>query len=456
MKPISYARQTFLKTLGLGAASLGLWGLLPGCSASSKPNIIVILADDMGYGDLSCYGNDYIRTPNLDALAAGGMKFTDFHSNGPVCSPTRAALLTGRYQQRAGIDHVFLANPATGHADKPGMAREEVTFAEVLKGQGYVTGCFGKWHLGYPVDYNPIHQGFDEFRGYVSGNVDFFSHVDGGGREDWWDGLEKSPEEGYVTDLISRHAVDFIQRHQDEPFCLYLPHEAPHFPYQGRNDLPFRFPGDPNPGAGPRQDRKGAYKEMVEVMDEGIGKVVDTVRRLGLAENTFIFFCSDNGATREGSNGPLAGHKGSLWEGGHRVPALAWWPGKIPAGSRCDQTVLTMDIFPTLLTLTGAVPPMEREIDGVDLAQLLVDGKKLPQRKTYWSYERRKDRPEKVVREGAWKLYIIGKEHQLFNLNQDLAEKRNLAADYPERVRAMEQAFQVWYAAVTAGVTRIC
>jgi arylsulfatase A-like enzyme len=200
----------------------------------SKPNIIIILADDYGYGDVGCYGSREYNTPHIDALAAGGMRFTDFHSNGVVCSPTRAALLTGRYQQRSGISGVVTA----GAHRHTGMDLKEITFAEVLKAEGYVTGLFGKWHLGYAVEYNPVHQGFDEFIGYVSGNVDYHAHLDQTGKEDWWKEDELVPENGYTTDLITTHGVDFIRRHREKPFLLYLAHQAPHYPFQGRQDPP--------------------------------------------------------------------------------------------------------------------------------------------------------------------------------------------------------------------------
>ena len=202
------------------------------------------MADDLGYGDLSTYGG-WIDVPSIDRLAAEGLKFTDFHSNGAVCSPTRAALLTGRYQQRAGIPIVVFADPER-ETHRDGLQPIEYTFAEMLKDQGYATGMFGKWHLGYYPHDNPIHNGFDLFRGYVSGNVDFFSHVDGAGTFDWWHQDEKSDEKGYVTTLINQHAVQFIEDNKDRPFCLYIPHEAPHYPYQGPGDGPngFRVAGE--------------------------------------------------------------------------------------------------------------------------------------------------------------------------------------------------------------------
>jgi len=409
-----------------------------------RPNIILIMADDLGYGDIGCYGNEKIKTPNIDALAQGGMKFTDYHANGPVCSPTRTALLTGRYQQRAGIEGVIYAQ---GPTRQTGMALEQVTFAEVLKKRGYATGIFGKWHLGYNVEFNPARQGFDEFRGYVSGNVDYHSHLDGAGIEDWWKDLEKVPEEGYCTDLITKHGIDFIERHKDEPFCLYLPHESVHSPYQGRNDPPQRLPGGKKSKKGKSQGIAAAYKEMIEVMDEGIGRIVETVRRLGLERKTFIFFCSDNGATKNGSNGTLAGYKGSLWEGGHRVPAVAYWPGRIKPGTVTDQTALGMDLFATMASAAGAKLPEGLALDGVDLLPMLLDNKQLPQRTLFWRYLK-----ERAVRKGPWKLLVQGKNVRLHNLAQDLGEKKNLAQAEPGMVKVLQDELAAWESDVLAGV----
>ena len=206
-----------------------------------RPNIILILADDLGYGDPSCYSGQHLNTPNIDALADGGLKFTDFHANAPVCSPTRAALMTGRYQQRSGLEGVLSAR---NHRDK-GLAGSQITIAQILKQVGYATAIYGKWHLGYQPRFNPNRFGFDEFRGFVSGNVDYHSHIDQIGQEDWWENLELQPEEGYSTDLITQHGLSFIKRHADQPFFLYLAHECPHYPYQGRNDPAGRNIGNP-------------------------------------------------------------------------------------------------------------------------------------------------------------------------------------------------------------------
>jgi len=444
-------RREFIKCIAGGMVS----AVLPnsGCSManeggssgdSDRPNIILIMADDLGYGDIGCYGSKKISTPNIDALAKGGMKFTDYHSNCPVCSPTRAALLTGRYQQRAGIEGVIYAK---GPTRQTGLALEETTFAEVLKTRGYTTGIFGKWHLGYNVEFNPARQGFDEFRGYVSGNVDYHSHIDGAGFDDWWKNLEKVPEEGYCTDLITKHGVDFIERHKDEPFCLYLPHESVHSPYQGRNDPPERLPGGKKGKKARGEEIARAYKEMVEVMDEGVGRIVETVKRLGLERKTFIFFCSDNGATKNGSNGALAGYKGSLWEGGHRVPAIAWWPGRIQPGTVTRQTTLGMDMFPTMVSIAGAKLPAGLKLDGVDLLGMLTENKKLSERTLFWRY-----RKERSLRKGPWKLLVQGDNVKLYNLDEDLGEKKDLAGAKPEMVKILQDELTAWEQEVSTGV----
>ncbi len=434
----AFSRRRFLKLATCALATTACRKPLTvtaGGSRAERPNIILIMADDLGYGDIGCYGG-WIPTPNIDALARNGMRFTDYHSNGAVCSPTRAALLTGRYQQRCGIDAVVTAK---GPARETGMAQKEITFAEVLKQRGYVTGLFGKWHVGYRVEFNPTKQGFDEFIGYVSGNVDYHTHIDQAQIADWWKGAEKTPEEGYVTDLITKHAVDFIQRHKDEPFCLYLPHEAPHYPYQGRQDPPERLPGGRKGAKTKGPKIKRAYREMVEIMDQSIGRVVETVKTLGLERDTFIFFCSDNGANKQGKNTPLRGFKGGLWEGGHRVPAIACWPGRIKPGTTCDQTVLGMDLFPTMASLARANLPPGIELDGLDLTNVLTRDAQLPERTVFWEYKN-----QRAARRGPWKLLIQGNTEQLFNLDDDLGEQNDLAPRHPDIVASLGAELAAW------------
>ena len=415
------------------------------------PNFVVVMADDLGYGDLSTYGG-WIKVPNLDRMATEGLKFTDFHSNGAVCSPTRAALMTGRYQQRAGVPVVIFA-PEDRPTHIDGLQPVEWTFAEMLRERGYVTGIFGKWHLGYYPQYNPVRHGFDIFKGYVSGNVDFFSHVDGAGRFDWWHDQERSEESGYVTTLINEHAVRFIGENMEKPFCLYVPHEAPHYPYQGPADDPdgFRVVG----GFSGRQDLsheelKQRYREMVVEMDRGVGEILDTLVRLDLAKRTLVLFFSDNGATNDGSNGLLRGFKGSVWEGGHRVPAMAWQPGTIEAGRATDQLSATMDVWPTLAELAGAPEPSERPLDGVSLVPVL-GGESVNRGPMYWNFM-----DGLAMREGNWKL--VAREDgvetpKLFDLGADLGERDDLAGQHQERLARMSQQADRWLREVSADAT---
>ena len=418
-------------------------GSLKSCNSPEskdiKPNIILIMADDLGYGDLSCYGSPLIRTPHLDSLAAEGVRFTDFHSNGTVCSPTRAALLTGKYQQRTGIDFVV-----TVEKRDLGLGLEETTFAESMKSEGYITGIFGKWHLGYNPRFNPIHQGFDEYIGFLAGNVDYHSHVDQAGYEDWWMGDQLVPEEGYTTDIITSHAVNFIKKHKEEKFLLYIPHEAPHYPYQGRASKADRMiggkPGKDYPVRGSEEDYDALHREMVEVIDEGIGKIIQTLEELNLDKNTLVLFCSDNGATRDvGSNAPFRDAKGTVWEGGHRVPAIAWWPGSIKPGGLNHETVMSMDFFPTMVDVAGGNLPID--LDGVNLKGLLLKGESLPDRDLFWQY-----RSQRAVRSGEWKLVSLapGEKSQLFNLKNDPEEAYNLAKTNPDLVQELEQKLTEW------------
>lgn len=438
-----------LRRSALVIAALAIAVASSTCAAETeetRPNFVVIMADDLGYGDLSPYGG-WIKVPHLERLAAGGMQFSDFHSSGNVCSPTRAGLLTGRYQQRAGIPGVVFADP-NREAHLHGLQTSEVTFAELLKSSGYSTAIFGKWHLGYFPRYNPIHHGFDLFRGYVSGNVDFFSHVDQAGHYDWWHQDRHAQEEGYVTHLITRHATAFIRDHKDKPFCLYLPHEAPHYPYQGPHDSAERKVGDVKRTSGSRKDIRNAYREMVEEMDKGVGAVLAELRKHGLEKNTLILFFSDNGANRNGSNGPLRGSKGSDWEGGHRVPCIACWPGRIQAGTRNDDLAISLDVMPTLLEAAGVEIPEGHRLDGVSLLPTLEGTKSLGDRQLFWNGQ--------AMRDGHWKLIVNGRGAQgtgLYDLSRDIGEKKNLAMSEPERVRKMRASLEAWKVDVSSGAT---
>lgn len=409
---------------------------------ATPPNIVLIMADDLGYGELGCYGATRWQTPCLDRLAATGLRLTDFHSNGAVCSPTRAALMTGRYQQRCGIDGVVTAK---SHRNT-GMPREEETVAELLAGVGYATGIFGKWHLGYSPTLNPTHQGFNSYTGFVSGNIDLFSRVDQEGWYDWWRQRELDVEPGYAPHVLTDHAVEFIRQHQDKPFFLYVPQPAPHYPYQGPDDSPNRVirqgpqPTDlPQEQVAPRLkgvEAARAYREMIIDLDTQVGRIVDVLDACSIRDNTLLVFCSDNGGIAKpglgGDNGPLRGRKGQLYEGGHRVPAIFNWPGRIMPGVS-DELALTFDLLPTFAELAGATPT--HELDGTSLATLLLGQQPLPSRPVAWLSGSRI-----AYREGFWKLHLSKSSVELYNLQDDLAESTDLTAKEPARVQRLQAA----------------
>ena len=404
---------------------------------NSKPNFIIIMADDLGYGAISCFGHKEIKTPNLDEMAKQGVKFLDYHSNGTVCSPTRAALMTGRYQQRSGVNSVLTA---AKHRDK-GLPLAEKTIAETLKENGYVTGLFGKWHLGYDVKFNPVNQGFDEFKGFLSGNVDYHSHVDEVGNADWWQGDSLKTQAGYTTNLITQNAISFINRHKNQPFLLYIAHEAPHYPYQGLNSKANREVNKVGKVKGLQEDILPIYKEMIELMDAGIGKTLKNLKDLKLDSNTLVIFCSDNGGVGEvNSNGVLRGTKTNLWEGGHRVPAIAKWTGHIKPNTISKETVLSMDLFPTFLEMAGLSKP--KEIDGISIAKHLTTQQALPARTVFWGYGENRT----AVRKGKWKLVELSAESkpELFDLENDISEKNNLADKHPEIVKTLQSEIMAW------------
>jgi len=417
-------------------------------SRDAKPNVVLILADDLGYGDLGCYGSQLHQTPHIDALAESGLRLTDFHSAGPMCSPTRAAMLTGLYQQRFGrhFDHAL---SGTRHRET-GLPHHAQTIAELLKDHGYVTGCFGKWHLGYHPPWLPRHHGFDEFRGLASGDGDYHTQIDRSGNKDWWHGNRIEMESGYTTDLITDHSVDFIERHRDQPFFLYVPHLAIHFPWQGPGDPPHRTAGksyhDDKWGIIPdRTNVRPHVKAMTEALDRSVARIMAALREHQVTDETLVIFTSDNGGyltygddfRNISSNGRLRGQKTQLYEGGHRVPTIVWWPGRIEPGET-DETAHSVDLLPTIAALTGVAKDQPRT-DGIDLSPLLLDRKPLPKRRLFW-----RAGSERAVRDGDWKFFQDGKRIELYNLRDDLGEQRNLANDRAEIVAALAAAWQRW------------
>lgn len=412
----------------------------------SLPNIVLIAADDLGYGGIGCYGNKLIRTPNLDQLALEGIRFTDFHSNGAVCSPTRAAMMTGRYQQRTGVEGVITAK---SHRDV-GLNLQEITLAEELKKAGYRTGIFGKWHLGYAPDYNPLRQGFDEFVGFVSGNIDYHAHIDQEGYLDWWKGEKIVNESGYTTDLITDYGTKFIEENDPantgKPFFLYLPHEAPHGPYQRRVDRILRKEGVAGTAPVNKDSINSIYREMVEVMDEGIGKIILSLKKIAQYQNTMVLFLSDNGANQYGSNGKLSGFKGGPYEGGSRVPMIFSFPSAIKGGKISDQTLVTMDILPTILDFIGKTPT-QNPIDGISFKEHLLADIPIPNRATYFSFKNRS-----FIRLGKWKLITQEDQIELYDLSRDLSEHINLASDFPDTATLLKDKLEKWGISIRSGV----
>lgn len=412
--------------------------------ALAAPNIVLIMADDLGYGSLGCYGHTGIETPNIDRLAAEGVRLTDYHSNGAYCSPTRAALMTGRYQQRCEwvadeeLSPVFRQQRKLNLKQRWawGISRKELTMPALLGQAGYRTTLIGKWHLGYDSAFHPMNYGFDEFRGFVGGNVDYHSHVAGYGTQelDWWKDRIIENEEGYATDLLAKSAVDFIERNKTRPFFLYLAHGAPHDPWQGRD-----------PAA--KKPQVETYREMIEVLDESVGTVIATLRRHDLEKDTLVIFTSDNGAAAPAgfsANGQLAGKKGTLLEGGHRVPFIARWPGVITPGSTCGETLMSMDLLPTFATLAGAKFPANHIVDGIDIMPMLKGASENGQRTLHWRSGR-----SWAVRKGSWKLIGSGvKANILVNLEKDISEKDNRMQQEPELVDELMKLHRRWTKAV--------
>ncbi|WP_372756276.1 sulfatase-like hydrolase/transferase, partial [Labilibaculum sp.] len=421
--------------------------------SDTKPNIVLIMADDLGYGDISCYGNTNTKTPNIDLLASKGIKFTDFHSNGAVCSPTRAALLTGQYQQRTGIDGVITAK---SHREV-GLSLEETTLAEEFKKYDYKCGMFGKWHLGYAKEFNPILQGFDEFIGFVSGNIDYHAHIDQEGFLDWWKGSNVDNEDGYSTDLITEYGVKFIKENNpektDKPFFLYLPHEAPHGPYQRRIDQALRKVGESGTKEVCKDSIASIYKEMVEVMDEGIGKIVQTLKETNQYENTILIFISDNGGNKYGNNGILRGYKASAYEGGSRVPAIFTYPKKIKKQSVNTNIVLGMDLLPTLLDFIDQ-KPTNKNIDGISLKDNLLNNTKLAERDVFFGYNNKS-----FIRSGDWKLIRtkrkIGDRIELYNLANDLGEQNEISSEHSDLANQLLIKLEAWDKDVKEGVQEL-
>src|SRR5262245_25056565 len=340
--------------------------------ADAGPNIVLILADDMGYGDLGCYGCPDIRTPNVDSLARQGVRLTQFYSNGPECSPTRTALMTGRYQQRVGglecaigIGNVGRYDDAIRLANQHelGLPPEQSVLAKSLKAVGYATAICGKWHLGYEPKFLPLKHGFDYAFGPLGGAIDYFTHHEPAGEHMLYLNDQPVKREGYATDLIAVEACESLRRTKDKPFFLYVPFNAPHSPFQGPDDKPLP------PGATEESNRgsRATYIKMVERLDDRVGTILKTLDESGAMANTLVIFSSDNGGPQHSRNDPLSGRKGTTYEGGIRVPCIFRWPGKLAAGAELSQVGITMDLTASVLQIAGGKPLPGYPLEGIDL-----------------------------------------------------------------------------------------
>ena len=407
-------------------------------------NFIFILADDLGYADLGCYGGRAPTSPNIDRMAAQGLRFTRGYANSSVCSPTRFALATGRYQYRLrGAAEEPIGSAMRG--DKVmGLPPSHPTIASRLKEAGYRTALIGKWHLGFPPHFSPQASGYDEHFGPLSGGVDYHTHQDSFGVHDLFENGTEVNRDGYLTDLLSTRAAEFVTRcgKDKKPFLLSLHYTAPHWPWETRDDgeLAKGF-GKGNPIYHLDGGNIHVYRRMIHHMDEGIGKVLAALDDQGLAKDTIVVFTSDNGGERFSDSWPLVGGKMDLMEGGIRVPYVVRWPARTPAGTTTDQLAITMDWVPTFFEAAGTKPHPDYPSDGLSLVKQLADPSAVTDRPLFW---RMKHKEQRAMRVGRWKYLKVDEHEYLFDVVTDERERANLAKRQPERLAEMRAAWQAW------------
>ncbi len=413
---------------------------------NERPNVLFILADDLGWGDLSCYGRPDYRTPNLDSLARQGLRFTNAYSASPVCTPTRCAFITGRYPARAtvGLEEPIIERTQLGERVKTvGLAPEHPTIGSLLKGNGYDTALVGKWHLGYLPEYGPNRHGFEEFFGILSGAGDFFTHRDAAGAPDLYEDLVPVERVGYMTDLLTERAIQYITRPRKRPFYLSLHYTAPHWPWEGPEDeqlsrtLKKGYEGFTAGGS------LKVYASMMKSLDDGIGRVLKALRGAQLERNTLVIFTSDNGGERFSYNWPFTGKKFDLREGGIRVPAIVRWPGVAPANRATEQVAVTMDWTTTILSATGTKADPDYPLDGGDLLPFIRGTRSVYERTLFW-----RTRRQDAARGGKWKYLREGKDEFLFDLTVDEREQADLKGENPDTLRRLRAEFQKWQSQV--------
>lgn len=429
------------KVIGGMAAGGVLAGFPAWAKQGKRPNILFIMADDLGFADLSCYGFGIYQTPNLDRLARRGVRFTNAYANSCVCSPTRTALLTGCYQGRFPIG---LEEPVALNGDELSIPRDRTTIAQLFRSRGYRTSLIGKWHLGEPPAGSPLHYGYDSFFGIHSGGTDYFAHETtllGKRMGALYEGLHPVTRNGYLTDLFADRAVEEIAaaRKAEAPFFMSLHFTSPHWPWQGPDDA-----ASGSAERDPRDADRGSvakYGEMIANLDANIGRVLGELDGRGMTDDTIIVFTSDNGGERFSNMWPLTGMKGELMEGGIRVPLIISHPGTVPSERVSDQVAITMDMMPTLHAMSGGDPATLPRVDGMDIHAALAPSASVTERTLFW---RHKAGNQAAMRQGQWKyLRMYGQEH-LFDLSADERERADKKGHEPERLKTMQQAFSAW------------
>jgi arylsulfatase A-like enzyme len=408
-----------------------------------RPNFVFILADDLGYADLGCYGGRSDCSPVLDRMAREGLRFTDGYSNSPVCSPTRFAAATGRWQYRlrGGADEPISSRAKASPVI--GLPPEHPTLPSLLRDAGYATALIGKWHLGFAPQFHPLKSGYQEFFGPLSGAVDYFTHCGTDGAHDLFEGEREVHARGYLTDILSERATDFVRRQKGEPFLLSLHYTAPHWPWETRADAAEakRIAKIVHTDGG----SVATYLEMIRHMDEGIGRVLQALKDTEADRDTLVVFTSDNGGERFSDTWPLVGKKMDLLEGGIRVPYLVRWPARVKPGGVTAQHAITMDWVATFLDAAGVPPHAGYPLDGLSLLEVLSDPRKKKERDLYW---RLKFREQKAVRSGKWKYLSVEGDEFLFDLEYDARERANFRRREPKVFEQLKGKYEAWHASM--------
>jgi len=436
-------RRKFVQRLAIGTtllSSVGSRAMANSVQRSSgakesHPNIIFILADDLGWGDLSCYGRPDYRTHNLDRLALQGTRFTDAYSASAVCTPTRCAYITGRYPARFKIG---LEEPLIAANSNVGLEPNRQTIASLLKQNGYDTALIGKWHLGFRPEWGPNAHGFDEFFGILAGAGDYFLHKNGLGQPDLFENLTPVDRNGYLTDLLTERAVNYVKKPRSAPFFLSLHYTAPHWPWQApKSSEPVPFSDKaPEPATMAAGGSLKLYAEMMKSLDDGVGRVMQSIRAAGIDKKTLVIFTSDNGGERFSYLWPFSGQKGDLLEGGIRVPAIVRWPGVVPANRLTQQMAITMDWTATILAAAKADVP---SLDGIDLLPIIKGTSGVIDRTFFWRIY-----SQDAVREGKWKYVRDGEVRKLFDLTLDQREQADFSRKHPEVLQRLMSEFNKW------------